>query len=91
MAKRIDQKDIERINEVYSRVGTYAATARETGFAASTVKKYIVGGAPVGKKERAQEILPKHKLKRDANWDTWLLLSDEELEMVEEFRKELTI
>ena len=41
MAKRVTNDDIIQINEVYAAVGTYAETARQTGFSASTVKKYV--------------------------------------------------
>ena len=40
MAK-VTNEDILRINEIYYKVKTYAETARQTGFAATTVKKYI--------------------------------------------------
>ena len=44
MANKITQKDIENINDLYLEYGTYAAVARATGFAASTIKKYVVPG-----------------------------------------------
>lgn len=40
MAK-VTQEDILNFNELYLKLKTYAAVARETGFSASTVKKYI--------------------------------------------------
>jgi predicted nuclease of restriction endonuclease-like RecB superfamily len=43
MAK-VTNEDILRINEVYYKVKTYAETARQTGFAATTVKKYVIPG-----------------------------------------------
>ena len=39
---KVSQDDIKNMNELYIKLGTYAAVARETGFSASTVKKYIV-------------------------------------------------
>ena len=41
MAKRVTNEDILKFNEIYYRTKTYAEVARETGFSASTVKKYI--------------------------------------------------
>ena len=41
MAKRVTNEDILKFNEIYYKTKTYAEVARETGFSASTVKKYI--------------------------------------------------
>jgi hypothetical protein len=42
MATKITTDTIKQINELYIKLGTYAAVARELGIAASTVKKYVV-------------------------------------------------
>ena len=42
MANKVTQENIIEMNEIYLKVGTYAETARRTGFSASTVKKYII-------------------------------------------------
>ena len=42
MAARITNKDIVCINELYYKHKTYAEVARQTGFSASTVKKYVI-------------------------------------------------
>lgn len=39
---RVTSEDIQKINEIYYRVHTYAETARQTGFSASTVKRYVI-------------------------------------------------
>lgn len=44
MASRVTNEDIIRINELYYKYKTYAEVARQTGFAASTVKKYVIPG-----------------------------------------------
>ena len=44
MASKVTNEDILRINEIYYKTHTYAETARQTGFAATTVKKYIIPG-----------------------------------------------
>ena len=41
MAAKVTNEDILRINELYYKHKTYADVARQTGFAASTVKKYV--------------------------------------------------
>ena len=48
MANKVTSEDILQINELYYKHKTYAEVARQTGFSASTVKKYIIPGwAPV--------------------------------------------
>ena len=42
MASKVTNEDILRINELYYKHKTYAEVARQTGFAASTVKKYVI-------------------------------------------------
>lgn len=44
MARKITNEDILRINELYYKYKVYAEVARQTGFAASTVKKYVIPG-----------------------------------------------
>ena len=44
MASKITNEDILRINELYYKHKTYAEVARQTGFSASTVKKYVIPG-----------------------------------------------
>ena len=41
MAKRVTNEDILVFNEIYYKTKNYAQVARETGFSASTVRKYI--------------------------------------------------
>ena len=48
MANKVTNEDILRINELYYKYKVYAQVARETGFSASTVKKYVIPNwAPV--------------------------------------------
>lgn len=52
MANKVTNEDILRMNEAYYKHKTYAEAARQTGFSASTVKKYIIPNwAPVAKKD----------------------------------------
>ena len=41
MANKVTNEDILQINSLYFQYKNYAEVARQTGFAASTVKKYI--------------------------------------------------
>lgn len=41
MANRVGPLDIIKMNELYLTIKTYAGVAREVGFSASTVKRYI--------------------------------------------------
>ena len=41
MAKKVTTDDILKMNELYYKYHTYAQVARETGFSASTVSKYV--------------------------------------------------
>jgi hypothetical protein len=42
MASKVTNEDILRINELYYKHKVYAEVARQTGFSASTVKKYVI-------------------------------------------------
>ena len=42
MASKVTEQDKIHMNELYLKLRTYAAVARETGFSPSTVKKYII-------------------------------------------------
>ena len=44
MANKVTNEDILRINELYYKYKTYAEVARQTGFSAGTVKKYVKPG-----------------------------------------------
>jgi hypothetical protein len=44
MASKVTNEDILRINEIYYKTKVYAETARQTGFSASTLKKYVIPG-----------------------------------------------
>lgn len=42
MASKVTNEDILHINELYYKYKTYAEVSRQTGFAASTIKKYVI-------------------------------------------------
>ena len=39
--RKVSKQDIIQMNELYQKLGSYAAVAREIGFSASTVSKYV--------------------------------------------------
>lgn len=41
MARRVTADDIRQINEIYYKCKSYAETARQTGWSASTVRSYV--------------------------------------------------
>lgn len=41
MAKKVTPADIAQFNKLYYELKTFAAVAKETGFSASTVSKYV--------------------------------------------------
>ena len=41
MANRVSSEDILRMNEIYYKTRVFAEVARQTGFSASTVRKYV--------------------------------------------------
>lgn len=95
MANRVTDLDKIRINELYLEYGTKAAVARELGFSASTVAKYIIPNYNPVKisTEQKKRIEPSLNLEifNISNWNHLLDLSDEEKEDMEVLRKEISI
>lgn len=91
MARKVTQDDILNINRIYLRTGTYAATARETGFSASTVKRYIVNDfvdpEAIEKKEFTGQILPINEIEIVLD----LRLAANEEEEIKELWKEISL
>lgn len=100
MANKVTNEDILRINELYYKHKTYAEVARQTGFSASTVKKYVKPGwVPV----QAENIvhfdvaqLPDFqeavKIFRGIdNYGTLCVLTDYEKEQMKDLWKELAV
>lgn len=99
MASKVTQEDIININELYIKHKTYAAVARETGFAPSTVKKYVIPNyIPQDKIEKKiftedqiPESLDYSLFKGLENWTAICKLTDAELTEIKELWKEITI
>ena len=99
MATKVTNEDILRMNEIYYKVHTYAEVARQTGFSASTVKKYIIPGwTPV---EQVDIIRFEWKdipdfdngksFERIDNYGDLCVLSEDEVREIEVLWKELSI
>ena len=93
---KVTQDDIIKMNELYLKLHTYAAVAREVGFAASTVKKYII---PDYVSQEDIEIKKFDKPLPDFStelflketWNDMLTLSQEEKDEIKELWKELVL
>lgn len=98
MAKRVSQKDIIQINSLYKELKTYAAVSRQTGFAPSTVKKYVdPNWQPLNEIEVVKftkDDLPDFTtdiFRGVKNFGDLCVLSEEERKEIEELWKELSI
>lgn len=83
--KVVTQNDIKNINELYFKLKTYAAVARETGFAPSTIKKYVIPDYKPVEMRNIQVFdkeLPEFTTEpfRCNNWNYLCVLSDKEKE-----------
>lgn len=93
---KVTQDDIINFNNLYLQYKTYAAVARETGFSASTIKKYIIKNyTPAEKKEvkRFSGELPEvdYTIFRAKDWAPLLNLNEAEEKEIEEFWEELVL
>lgn len=93
---KVTQEDIINFNNLYLKLRTYAAVARETGVSASTVKKYIIPGyqpAEIKEVKKFTGELPDvdYKIFREESWVDFIQLSDEEVKEIHEFWEELAI
>lgn len=94
---RVTQDDIKRFNELYYKYKTYAEVARQTGFSAGTVSKYVDKNyVPVDdtkKKIFDGEVNDSNFdiLTATDAWGALLTLSEEELKGLKELWNELAI
>lgn len=91
MASKVTNEDILRINEIYYKTKVYAETARQTGFSAGTVKKYVIPGWQPVAAENIQKFdknsLPHFTkaveiFRGVSNYGNLCVLSEEELEEI---------
>lgn len=99
MARKVTEEDKILINELYLKYGTYAEVARQTGFAPTTVKKYIIPNftpqSEISKRIFTSEEIPLNIdltpfIKSD-NLGEFCVLSEEEEEEIKELWKEMVI
>lgn len=100
MASKVTNEDILRINELYYKHKVYAEVARQTGFSASTVKKYVISGwKPIAVENIVRfslEQLPDYKeaakIFRDVdNYGYLCQLAPSEIEEIKELWAEIVI
>lgn len=98
MANRVTNEDILRINEIYYKTKVYAEVARQTGFSASTVKKYVIPGWEPVKEENAirfeRSQVPEFDFsifKGVENYGDLCVLTTEELEELKDLWRELAV
>lgn len=93
---RVSPEDIIKFNDLYLELKTYAGVARETGFSASTVKKYIIKDYVHAEKIETQKFsgdLPEFipEVFRRQNWVSFLDMTEEEYEEIKELWKEMSL
>lgn len=93
---RVSPEDIIKFNDLYLELKTYAGVARETGFSASTVKKYIIKDyVPTENVETQKfsgdlpEFVPETFRKQD--WGSFLDMTETEYDEVKELWKEMSL
>ena len=99
--RTVTENDKIQFNELYLKHGTYAEVARQTGFSASTIRKYIVDNyvsvesiAEIENKfeEDIKNLKPKFDFPKSLKeWQELFEWTKEEKEECEELRKEILI
>ena len=96
MAVKVTNELIEQMVELYNKLGTYAAVAREIGVSASTCSKYIKAALSEEKNKVEakknyipfdKEIKPIEEIK--VEWEEICWLSPEEVKDIEDLWKEI--
>ena len=98
--RRVTDEDKIQFNELYLQCGTYAEVARQTGFSASTVKRYIISNY-VSVNAVAENIIAFNKDIKDISeidfpnnrkeFYNLFVLSEEEMRECDLLRKEILI
>ena len=95
---RVTSEDILRMNEIYYKTHVFAEVARQTGFSASTVRKYIdVNWKPVELDKIIKfdlNNLPEFDttpFKHVSDYGAMCILDDEEIDQIRELWKELAV
>lgn len=95
---RVTSEDILRMNEIYYKTRVFAEVARQTGFSASTVRKYVdVNWKPVELDKIIKfdlNNLPEFDttpFKHVSDYGAMCILDDEEIDQIRELWKELAV
>lgn len=95
---RVTSEDILRMNEIYYKTHVFAEVARQTGFSASTVRKYVdVNWKPVESDKIIKfdlNNLPEFDttpFKHVGDYGAICILDDEEIDQIRELWKELAV
>ena len=99
MAKRVTNEDIILINETYRITKSYAETARQTGWSAGTVSKYVDKNytpAAVNVENRVDmsiipEVFDTSAFKSLDNYGELCVLTDEEKSAMSDLWKEMRL
>ena len=100
MANRVTSEDILRMNEIYYKIRVFAEVARQTGFSASTVRKYVdTKWTPVASEEIitfSMKDIPDFKeavkcFRGVDNYGDLCVFSEEEKAEIKELWKELAV
>ena len=95
---RVTSEDILHMNEIYYKTHVFAEVARQTGFSASTVRKYVdVNCKPVELDKIIKfdlNNLPEFDttpFKHVSDYGAMCILDDEEIDQIRELWKELAV
>lgn len=98
MARRVTAEDIKNINQIYYEYKSYAEVARQTGWSASTVSKYIDKNYKPVQPENIKRFdihydLPEFTTEpfENVEWGDLCKLTDEEKTEIAELWKEIAI
>ena len=98
MANRVTSEDILRMNKIYYKTRVFAEVARQTGFSASTVRKYVdVNWKPIENEDIIKfdmNDLPEFDttcFKGIENYGDLCVLTEREQDEMKELLKELVI
>lgn len=94
--RRVSQDDIKNINTLYLQLKSYAAVSRVTGFAPSTVKKYVIPDYKPVERENIKKFdkpLPEFTTKQfiGVDWGELCVLSDDEFSEIKELWEEIEL
>lgn len=96
MANRVTEEDKIKINELYYKLKNKAEVARQTGFSASTVSKYIIDDYKPESQRKIKRFtgeLPPvdFTMFRRKNWTPLLRLTEKEIEDLKELWEEMSL